>query len=51
MTKRECLRCGVRVKRRLVKNRDGTLSCVGWDVLSEAECRKDECEESQRESM
>lgn len=37
LTKRKCLRCGIGMKRRLVKNADGTLSCVGWDQLSESE--------------
>jgi len=50
LTKRKCLRCGVRMKRRLVHNLDGTLSCIGWDILSEGEYEKDESEESQRES-
>ncbi len=40
LSKRKCLRCGLRVKRRLVNNPDGTLSCVGWDDL-ESEDEKD----------
>lgn len=36
-TKRECLRCGISMKRILVKNADGTLSCVGWEPLSQPE--------------
>jgi hypothetical protein len=28
--KRRCLRCGVKFKRKLVPNPDGTMSCVGW---------------------
>jgi hypothetical protein len=27
---RECKRCGIRLRRRLVTNSDGTLSSVGW---------------------
>ncbi len=33
-TKRKCLRCGINMKRILVKNPDGTLSSVGWVLLS-----------------
>jgi len=40
-TKRDCLRCGIRLKRILVKNPDGTLSCVGWEPLLESENEKD----------
>jgi len=29
---RECKRCGIRLRRRLVTNDDGTLSCVGWET-------------------
>jgi len=47
-TKRKCLRCGLRVKRRLVNNPDGTLACIGWENLSESEYEKDESEESLR---
>jgi len=49
-TKRKCLRCGVRIKRRLVNNPDGTLSCIGWETLSESEYEKDESEEAQPKS-
>jgi len=35
--KRKCLRCGVKFKRRLVPNPDGTLSCIGWDPDTEPE--------------
>jgi hypothetical protein len=48
LTKRECLRCGLRVKRRLVNNPDGTLSCVGWETLSDSEYENDESEESMK---
>jgi len=34
-TNRECLRCGIRMKRRLVRNSDGTLSSFGWEPISE----------------
>jgi hypothetical protein len=40
-TRRKCLRCGVDLKRRLVKNPDGSLSCVGWDSAPEFESEKD----------
>ncbi len=30
-TKRKCLRCGIEMKRKLVHNPDGTLSCIGWE--------------------
>lgn len=32
---RECKRCGIRLKRKLVTNSDGTLSCVGWEIDTE----------------
>ena len=41
-TKRECLRCGIGMKRKLVNNPDGTLSSIGWEPLSESEYEKDE---------
>lgn len=41
-SKRECLRCGTNMKRILVKNADGTLSCVGWQPLSQPEYEKEE---------
>ena len=50
LTRRKCLRCGVRIKRRLVNNPDGTLSCVGWESLSDFEYEEDESDESQSES-
>jgi hypothetical protein len=28
--KRKCLRCGMRLRRKLIKNDDGTLASVGW---------------------
>jgi hypothetical protein len=30
-----CKRCGVRLRRKLVTNSDGTLSCVGWEPDTE----------------
>jgi len=39
-TQRECLRCGIKVKRKLVHNSDGTLSCIGWDPLLDPEYEK-----------
>ncbi len=47
-TRRKCLRCGVDLKRRLVKNPDGSLSCVGWDSAPEFESEEDK--ESERET-
>jgi hypothetical protein len=32
---RECKRCGIKLRRRLVTNSDGTLSCVGWEPDTE----------------
>jgi hypothetical protein len=32
---RECKRCGVKLRRKLVENSDGTLSCVGWEPDTE----------------
>lgn len=29
---RECKRCGLKLRRKLTKNEDGTLSCVGWEL-------------------
>jgi len=40
LTHRECLRCGIKVKRKLVHNSDGTLSCIGWDPLLDSEYEK-----------
>jgi len=33
--KRECLRCGVKLKRKFITNPDGTLSCIGWESDTE----------------
>jgi len=40
-TKAKCLRCGIRKKRILAGNTDGTMSCVGWSPLSEEEYNED----------
>ena len=32
-TERECLRCGIAMKRKLFENPDGTVSCAGWEQL------------------
>jgi hypothetical protein len=29
--RRECKRCGIRLRRTFVTNPDGSLSCVGWE--------------------
>lgn len=41
-TERECLRCGIAMKRKIVTNSDGTLSCVGWDQLPRRTVEADE---------
>jgi hypothetical protein len=33
--KRKCKRCGMKLRRTLVTNPDGTLSCVGWEADTE----------------
>jgi hypothetical protein len=35
--KRKCLRCGVRLRRKLIENPDGTLASVGWLPDTEGE--------------
>jgi hypothetical protein len=32
---RECKRCGIKLRRKLVTNSDGALSCVGWELDAE----------------
>ena len=32
---RECTRCGMKLRRKFVRNSDGTLSCVGWEPDNE----------------
>jgi hypothetical protein len=44
-TKRKCLRCGIEMKRRLVRNPNGTFSCIGWEPLLYSEYEKDRFEE------
>ena len=41
-TERECLRCGIAMKRKIVTNSDGTLSCVGWEQLPRRTVEADE---------
>lgn len=48
-TKRRCVRCGIGMKRIIVKNADGTLFSVGWEPLSESEYEKDEYQPRKRE--
>jgi len=43
--KRRCLRCGIREKRILVNNPNGTVSSVGWRPLPEEEYNEDVQEE------
>jgi hypothetical protein len=30
LERRKCLRCGIKLRRKLTENRDGTLASVGW---------------------
>ena len=32
---RECKRCGLKLRRKLVRNSDGTLSAIGWETDTE----------------
>ena len=48
-TKAKCLRCGIRKKRILADNPDGTKSCVGWAPLSEEEYNQDIQEELEKQ--
>jgi hypothetical protein len=32
---RECLRCGIKQKRKFSENIDGTLAPVGWDIIQD----------------
>jgi len=32
---RECKRCGLKLRRKLITNADGTLSCIGWEPATE----------------
>lgn len=31
----ECKRCGMKLRRKLVTNSDGTISCIGWEPDTE----------------
>ena len=33
--RQKCKRCGAKIRRKLVTNSDGTLSCVGWEPNNE----------------
>jgi hypothetical protein len=35
-SERECLRCGIREKRKLDENIDGTKAAVGWERITES---------------
>lgn len=47
--KSKCLRCGVRKKRILADNPDGTKSSMGWAPLSEEEYNQDIKEELEKQ--
>lgn len=32
---KQCKRCGIKLRRKLVTNSDGTLSCIGWEPETE----------------
>jgi hypothetical protein len=32
---RECLRCGIKQKRKFSENIDGTLAPAGWDIIQD----------------
>ena len=32
---RECTRCGIKLRRKFVRNSDGTLSSIGWEPTDE----------------
>ena len=42
LTKKKCSTCGMGLERKLVKNPDGTLSCIGWKPLPRSAYEKDE---------
>jgi len=46
--KRRCLRCGIRMKRIMIKNADETFSSGGWEPLSEPEHEQDESKPPKR---
>jgi len=35
-SERECLRCGIKEKRRFSENLDGTLAAAGWERIEES---------------
>jgi hypothetical protein len=44
-TKKKCLRCGIKMKRRFVGNPNGTSSCIGWEPLLDSEYESDKFED------
>jgi hypothetical protein len=44
-TRKKCLRCGIKMKRRFVGNPNGTSSCIGWEPLLDSEYEKDKFED------
>jgi hypothetical protein len=44
-SKRQCLRCGMKLKRKFWENSDGTISCSGWELDTE-EIQQDNMEPS-----
>lgn len=41
--KRECLRCGIKEKRKFLENIDGTLAAAGWERIEPAENNSVKC--------
>ena len=41
--KRECLRCGIKEKRKFLKNIDGTLAAAGWERIEPTENNSGKC--------
>jgi len=35
-SERECLRCGIKEKRKFSENIDGTLAAIGWEIIEES---------------
>ena len=44
--KRECLRCGIKEKRKFFENIDGTLAAAGWERIEEPENHTDHYKET-----
>jgi len=44
--KRECLRCGIKEKRKFFENIDGTLAAAGWERIEEPENHADHYKET-----